>query len=111
MEDDFDTPKVIAEIFNFIKKTNGLIDKNSVDKKTTVSILAVFKKIDSVLGIIPKTKQDKIPEKIKKLAEIRERYRKEKNWERADEARKKIAKTGFIIEDTPSGPIIKKAGA
>ena len=108
MEDDFNTPKIIALIFDFIKKVNGLIDKNKLAKKEAVEMLAALKKIDSVLGIIPKSKREKIPEEIKKLAELREKYRKEKKWDKADEIRKEIQKRGYIIEDLPEGPRIKR---
>ncbi len=48
------------------------------------------------------------PEDIKKLAEQREKYRQEKNWQKADQIRKEIKKLGFEIEDTAQGSKIKK---
>ena len=111
MENDFDTPKVIAGIFNFIKKINGLIDKNLFSTKEAANAIAALKKIDIVLGIMPKIKEEEIPDAIKKLAEEREKYRKEKKWTEADKIREKITRAGFIVEDMPTGLNIKKAGA
>jgi len=38
----------------------------------------------------------------------RENYRRQKNWQRADESRKKIENLGYLVEDTKDGPKIKK---
>ena len=108
MDDDFDTPRAIANIFEFIKNTNRNIDEDKLTKNDAHEIKSAFKKIDSVLGVILKIKTEKIPEEIKKLAEERERHRKEKKWKESDETREKIQKLGYDIKDSSEGPIIKK---
>jgi len=45
---------------------------------------------------------------IQKLAEQREQYRKQKNWAKGDTLRQQIQQKGWAIEDTESGPKIKK---
>jgi len=42
------------------------------------------------------------------LVKQREELRQKKQWKLADEIRKKIKETGFWIEDTEEGPIIKR---
>ncbi|OHA04457.1 MAG: cysteine--tRNA ligase [Candidatus Sungbacteria bacterium RIFCSPLOWO2_01_FULL_47_10] len=108
MNDDFDTPKVIAEIFRFITDTNKRIDAGELSKKDAREILVSLKRIDSVLGIIPIIKQKKIPEVIKKLSEERERCRKEKNWTNADAIRQEIEQKGYSVKDGPDGPLVQK---
>jgi cysteinyl-tRNA synthetase len=49
----------------------------------------------------------RIPPEIKKLAMSREKYREEKNWQKADEIRQEVKKMGYWIEDTEKGPKIK----
>ena len=56
--------------------------------------------LDEIKLIIPS-------KKIKELAEKREQLRKIKEWEKADEIRKIIEKSGFLLEDTKKGTIIK----
>ena len=46
--------------------------------------------------------------KLKDLIEQREKYRQQKDWKKADEARKKIAQMGYQVEDTKEGPKLKK---
>jgi len=49
-----------------------------------------------------------IPAEIQKLAEEREQYRKQQNWAEADKFRKLLLRKGWVVEDTPSGPKLKK---
>lgn len=67
-----------------------------------------MKKIDTVLGVIPFTTSLEIPSEVAQLVEEREVARKEKNWKQADVLRNQIASLGYVIEDTKSGPKVKK---
>jgi len=55
-----------------------------------------------------KRKKVKIPKEVLLLVKQREELRQKKQWKLADEIRKKIKETGFWIEDTEEGPIIKR---
>jgi cysteinyl-tRNA synthetase len=48
-----------------------------------------------------------IPAEVLKLVSEREQYRKQKNWQKADELRIRIQRMGYRIEDTSEGPKIK----
>ena len=41
------------------------------------------------------------------MANQREDYRKQKEWQKADEIRQKIESLGYFVEDTAEGPKIK----
>jgi len=108
LEDDFNTPKAFAVMFEFINKANILLDENLISKKQASEIYKLFQDIDKIFGIINFTKVNKtIPAGIKKLAQQRDKFRKEKEWQKADEVRMKIEKQGFTVEDTKDGPAIK----
>ncbi len=105
MDDDFNTPNAIAEIFGLIRGVNSLQGINSLPIKVAEEIIRFFKEIDSIFGIIPK-KEEKIPEEIAKLVEQREKHRKEKNFAEADKIRVQVESLGYKIEDTVYGPLI-----
>jgi len=91
-------PKALALMWNLIK------DDKIPDKEKYILLL----EFDKIFGLsLDKIKKSKIPEKIKKLAQQREKYRKEKNWKKADKIRKEIEKLGYKIKDTSKGPEIK----
>jgi len=109
LDDDFNTPKAFAVMFDFIKKANELLDKGQISKKQAGDIYKFFQKINKIFGIIDfKKVNETIPAEIKKLAKLREQYRKNKEWQKADETRLQIEKQGFTVEDTEGqGPRIK----
>lgn len=108
LEDDFNTPKAFAVIFEFINKANIFLDKNSISKTDSEKIYRFFQEINKIFGIIGFTRVNKtIPSEIKKLAKEREKYRKAKDWQKADEVRIQIEKQGFTVQDSENGPVIK----
>lgn len=113
LDDDFNTPKAFAVMFEFIKKINGLLDKNLVSKKEADEIYKFFETINNIFGIIDFKKindsqKKTIPDQIKKLVQDRENYRKNQEWQKADQARLEVERQEFLIEDTKDGPVIKK---
>ncbi|HHD92388.1 MAG TPA: cysteine--tRNA ligase, partial [Candidatus Portnoybacteria bacterium] len=94
ISNDLNTPEALAVIWQMIK-----------DKKLpTGEKIKLLSDFDQVLGLgLRSLKSENIPDEIKKLALKREKYRQEKNWNKADEIRKEIEKKGYLIEDTEKG--------
>jgi cysteinyl-tRNA synthetase len=99
MKDDFDTPKALAIIFDFIRKVN-----KEGNGKEAYELMVDF---DKVLGL-NLSKMDRIPQEVTKLAKEREIARKNKDWEKSDILRDKIYGFGFLIKDTKEGYKLKK---
>jgi len=108
LDDDFNTPKAFAVLFEFMKTINQFLDDNILSKKESSEIYKFFEDINKIFGIIDYKRVNQIiPIKIKKLAKDREKFRKNQEWEKADEARKEIEKQGYVIEDKKDGVVIK----
>jgi len=107
MDDDFNTPEAISIIFDLIKKVNPILNRNQLSPIQAKEILNFLKEADEILGILPKIEKQKIPKKIRELVKIREKYRQEKNWQKADKIRQEIKNLGWQIEDTSEGAKIK----
>lgn len=100
LNNDLDTPKALA-------LTWQLID-SSLPTESKLSTLFEF---DKVLGLNLKNvwhQFKKIPDQVKKIVNQREKARQEKNWPASDHLRDEIKKLGYHVEDTSTGPIIKK---
>ncbi len=100
MDDDFDTVKALAIIFDFIRTSY----KKNVGAKKTFNF---FKEIDKIFGVLG-LEEEKIPQQVKKLVAEREKARKNKDFKKSDELRAKIKSLGYWLEDTTEGPKIKK---
>jgi cysteinyl-tRNA synthetase len=113
LDDNFNTPKALAVMFDFIKSINQFLDlKESplvFSKKQSDEIFTFFKEINEIFGIINFRKINEIiPKEIKMLAKDRQKYRAAGEWQKADQARMQIEKEGYVINDTNNGPAIKK---
>lgn len=109
LEDDFNTPKAFAVLFDFIKKANQFLDQEFFVKNNAKEIQKFFKEMNEIFGIINFEKNKKaIPAQVRKLVSERENFRKENNWKMSDQLRAQIEQLGFIVEDTKDGPIIKQ---
>jgi cysteinyl-tRNA synthetase len=112
MDDDFNTPRAISSIFRLITKTNQIIDKEGLTKKEAEKTLHLLEEFDGVFNFLFPWPQEKkaIPKKVRDLASLREKYRRQKKFKEADKIREEIKKLGFLVEDTKRGPKLKKTG-
>ncbi|MFY9462314.1 MAG: cysteine--tRNA ligase [Candidatus Sungiibacteriota bacterium] len=109
LDDDLNTPKALAVLNELIHYGNSLLDKRRLSVGAARIITATVLKFDRVLGLnLKSAKAASVPKEIMALVERREVLRKEKKWAEADRLRQELKKRGFIIEDTPGGPIIKR---
>ena len=99
INNDLDMPQALALLWNVIKS-------EKLDAETKYELIIDF---DKVFGLnLAEIKTEKIPPQVLELAKKREKCRQEKNFKKADELRKKIKSLGWMVEDTPHGPKIKK---
>lgn len=99
MDDDFNTPKAVAELYTFVREANKLgYGKNSYK---------LLEELNIFLGIL-NNEPLKISQEIIKLAEKRLKARKDNDWKEADKLREEISKRGFLIEDTETSYSFKK---
>lgn len=103
MEDDFNTPKALAAIFELINKTE--INIKQISSAEAKKIAGFIIKTVSFLGL-KFAKKLKIPKEIKEKTRRRQLLRAHKQFIQADVLRKEIEALGYIIEDTPRGPLI-----
>ncbi|MEQ8188290.1 MAG: cysteine--tRNA ligase [Candidatus Eremiobacterota bacterium] len=104
LNDDFNTPRGLAVMWSVIKD-------DTLGNNQKMELLLDF---DTILALgIEKIKEESkniepVDEEVEKLVEERQNARKNKNWALSDELRKKITEKGYVVSDTPQGPVVKK---
>ena len=85
-----------------------MINKNfdQISADQAKQIRQALEKIDTVLGILPTLSSRTLTEEEQHLVDLREQYRKEKNWAEADAIKAQLTAKGIIVKDTPTGPQI-----
>ena len=107
LEEDLNVSEAWAVVFSWVRECNSRLAENSLTPARAAMVLATWEKIDSVLGIGTKSEAE-IPAEILALAEARTTAKKAKDFKRADAIRNELKAKGWVIEDTPKGPKLKK---
>lgn len=101
MNNDFNTPLALTNLFALSKKANQLISTDKINPKLAGEIIGTFKELGAIFGILEKELEGaKIPKEVEKLIREREEARERKDWKRADEIRERIQELGYALEDT-----------
>jgi len=100
MDDDLNAPVAIAAVHECFSKISPIAPFSAAEK---VEISDFFRFVGKVFGVDFFPPKIKIPEKIKKMAENREKARAEKDFQKADFFRAEIEKNGFLVRDTAAG--------
>jgi len=107
LDEDLNISAAWGAVFDWVRETNRQLAANSLDATAAAAALAAWNKIDTVLGI-GTTGQVEVPADIAALLGAREVARKAEDFKRADAIRGELKSKGWVIEDTPKGPKLKK---
>jgi len=104
VNDDLNIPKAMAALFNLVRETNTATSQQP--NLPTSKLLAVFRKMDEVLGVVffgNEKKSVEIPSEIQALLDARASARAAKNWAESDRLRDEIAAAGWLVKDSKEG--------
>jgi len=104
MNDDLNISGAIGALFNFIKKTNPVVQERQLDRDQKNDVLEALGMVNTVLGVLRLEYCPLTPE-IDRLIRQRERARQVKDWTAADSVREELLRHGLSIHDTAAGPV------
>jgi cysteinyl-tRNA synthetase len=107
LDDDLNVSAAWGAVFEWVREKNKALAEGSVTPAAAAAAIAAWQRINAVLGIA--AKEVSVPAEIQALAEERVAARKAKDFARSDEIRDQLAADGWVIEDTPKGPRVKRA--
>ena len=119
--DDFNTPRLFAALFEAVRTFNGLVKRGQKNKPETVGIchafVAFMHKYGKMLALFEKVPKDFLVtlddmllkqkslsrNEIDQLVEQRIQARANKDWKKSDEIRDQLIKMEISLQDLPSG--------
>jgi cysteinyl-tRNA synthetase len=107
MDDDFDTPAALAFIFELVRDAHVALD--SGDREGAANLVATVRELAGALGIEIGADEPEADAEIDALVADREAARKRKDFAESDRIRDELAAKGVVIEDTPNGPVWRRA--
>ena len=138
MDDDFNSPKALGEVFDFVAKANALVAGKTIsaaDAQLVGQVRDLIVELLGVFGVViaadegEEAKDSGYPAEVIALAaelaaydgadsaaavqallDARAAARANKDWGLADAVRDRMAELGFTIMDTPQGARVEYAG-
>jgi cysteinyl-tRNA synthetase len=107
LDDDLNVSAAWSVVFEWIREINRRIAANTLTAVEAATALATWASFDRALGLELRH-SDNLPEEILALAEARQAARKAKDFKRSDAIRDELKAKGWIIEDSPKGPKLKR---
>lgn len=101
MDDDFNTPEALSVLHQLAHEIN----KVKHNKTVAMPLAALLKSLGDLLGILQQTPEAFFQpstldtKNIETFVAQRNKARKNKDWQKADEIRKQLAEQGIILED------------
>jgi cysteinyl-tRNA synthetase len=113
MDDNFNTPKALAAVYDFVRDLNKFLSKNEKVPREVLENAKEFLKstLTDVLGIEVFSSQSGGSSKesflMQILINLRNEAKKNKDYKTADEIRDKLKEAGIILEDSKDGTTYK----
>ena len=106
MDDDLDTPKATALIFDTVRRANAAVDAN--DRTLAASLAAAVTTMCSALGLELRTTSD-VEDTAVELARQLDAARAAKDFAEADRLRGELQSAGYVVETTKDGTRVRRA--
>lgn len=109
LDDDLNVSGALAAVFDFIRTSNKLLDEGAVAAGGALAALALLDRLDAVTGLFGDAPDSEAPEEVLRWVQERQEARRGKDFGKADALREQLAAEGWVVEDTPDGPRVKRA--
>jgi cysteinyl-tRNA synthetase len=111
LDDDFNSARAIGHLFELARAVNLALESGVGSGVSSGDLHAAargLRELAGVLGLPLGDSELEVPEAVGRLVEEREAARREKRWADADRFRNQAEEAGFLIEDRPDGPRVRR---
>jgi cysteinyl-tRNA synthetase len=134
MQDDFNTPEVIAALFEAARRAGQEVSDRPETAREFATLRDTLEEVLDILGfdltegrvhtvelagelggkgsftghLTVGFTQEELPQEVLKMVAKREQARREKDWATADKLRDELHAEGWVVEDTSEGPILRR---
>lgn len=107
LDDDFNVSAAWGKVFEWVRERNRAMAEGRLTAGEAAAALAAWERVAETFGLAPAGAAE-APEAIRRLADERLAARKAKDFARADALRDALRNQGWVVEDTPKGPKLKR---
>jgi len=99
LNNDFNTPLALTAYYKLIREVDAIAADEKITQTSAGIILPEFERMSAILGIQILKVSDTEKNEINQMVKKRDEYRMQKNYEKADDIRAKIAEKNIIFLD------------
>jgi cysteinyl-tRNA synthetase len=107
LDDDLNISGALGAIFDMVREINRAIAAQQLSEANAQQVTALMQRFDKVLGLLAPDEEPH-DSQVEALLRARQEARKRRDFARADALREQIHQLGYVIEDTPQGPRLKR---
>ena len=100
----FTSGQVLEEM---VRTVNRALAQHQLSAAGAEQIVTLMRRFDTVLGLLA-AEQSPLARDVEVLMEERQRARQARDFARADTLRAQLRERGYVVEDTPQGPRLKR---
>jgi cysteinyl-tRNA synthetase len=108
LADDLNVAAAWGAVFDWVRETNKRLADGSLGAAEAAAALAAWDQADSVLAVGLAPESQAIPAEIQALMDARQAARQARDFKQSDALRDQLKARGWVIEDTPKGPKLKR---
>jgi cysteinyl-tRNA synthetase len=104
LDDDLNTPEALAALHVLVGEANAALAAGALTRAGADAVRAQVGAMDAVFGVLmPAGGDDRLSNEEQALFDERQEARRKREFQRADEARRRLEAMGIVLEDTPKG--------
>ena len=107
LDDDLNASAAWGAIFEWVREQNRLMAEGRLPAVEAAAAFAAWRLVGGTLGLLVSTVVE-VPAEVQALADQRLAARKAKDFKQADVLRDQLKALGWVVEDTPKGPKLKR---
>jgi cysteinyl-tRNA synthetase len=107
LDDDLNISGALGAIFEMVRDVNRAIAQHQLSAAEAERVTTFMYRLDTVLGLLSEEQTPRDRE-VESLMEERQQARQARDFARADALRTQMRERGYIVEDTPQGPRLKR---
>jgi cysteinyl-tRNA synthetase len=106
LDDDLNTPLAVALLFDALAAANSAADAG--DHATARDLADAINALFGALGLALHSMEDDVDLHSADLVTRRDQAREAKDWVEADRLRNELVTLGWVVEDAPTGTVIRR---
>ena len=103
LSDDLNTPEALAAVHGLVAEANAVLASGEMTREGAALVRAELESMDGVFAVLLPAAEERLSPGEQALFDERQEARRQRDFARADAARRRLEELGIVLEDTPKG--------